>query len=102
MATTLKYVIKYVGDMDDAIKFHEETLTLKLRFRSPHWTEFETGETTLALHPATAENAAGTCQVGFWCGRRAGIFCATFCEGCALHLTAHTCIWTACCRVARR
>ena len=68
MATTLKYVIKYVGNMDEAIKFHEETLMLKLRFRSPHWTEFETGETTLALHPATAENAAGSCQVGFGVG----------------------------------
>ena len=68
MATRLKYVINYVGNMDDAIKFHEEILALKLRFRSPHWTEFDTGETTLALHPATAENAAGTCQMGFGVG----------------------------------
>ena len=61
----LAYVIKYVGEMDQAVKFYGENLGLKLRFQSPHWSEFETGETTLALHIASPENPAGTCQLGF-------------------------------------
>jgi lactoylglutathione lyase len=51
--------------MDAAIQFHVEHLGLKLRFRSPEWSEFETGQTTLALHKASAEHPAGTCQLGF-------------------------------------
>ena len=38
---------------------------LKLRFQSPEWSEFDTGPTTLALHLASAEHPAGTCQLGF-------------------------------------
>ena len=29
------------------------------------WSEFETGDVTLALHPASAENPAGGVQLGF-------------------------------------
>ncbi len=65
MATTLSHVIKFVADMDEAIRFHETDLGLKLRFRSPEWTEFETGGTTLALHAASDANPPGKCQVGF-------------------------------------
>ena len=36
-----------------------------MRFQSAGWSELETGETTLALHLASAENPAGTCQLGF-------------------------------------
>jgi len=61
----LKYVIKFVADMDRAIAFYERKLSLPLRFRSPYWSEFDTGETTLALHPATPEHAAGSVQIGF-------------------------------------
>ena len=61
----LTYVIKYVADMDRAVKFHTEQLGIALRFQSPHWSELETGETTLALHLATAEHPAGSAQVGF-------------------------------------
>lgn len=63
--TTLSYAIKFVGNMDQAVKFHVERLGLKLRFDSPEWSEFDTGTTTLALHIASAENPAGTCQLGF-------------------------------------
>jgi lactoylglutathione lyase len=59
------YAIKYVGDMDAAIKFHRDTLGLTLRFATPGWTEFETGDVTLALHSATAENPAGSVELGF-------------------------------------
>lgn len=65
MGTSLSYVIKFVANMDEAVRFHEAELGLKLRFRSPEWTEFETGGTTLALHAASDANPPGKCQVGF-------------------------------------
>ena len=61
----LTYVIKYVEDMDRAIKFYTDQLGFALRFQSPDWSELETGATTLALHLASAENPAGTAQLGF-------------------------------------
>lgn len=65
MATSLTYAIKFVEDMERAVRFHVDMLDLKLRFQSPEWSEFETGTTTLALHIASVENPAGTCQLGF-------------------------------------
>src|SRR5271154_6235304 len=64
MATSLTYVIKFVKDMEKAVQFHVDELELKLRFQTPEWSEFDTGATTLALHIASAENPAGTCQLG--------------------------------------
>ena len=61
----LSYVIKFVGDMDRAVKFCRDVLGLPLKFESPGWSEFATGETTLALHPASQTNPAGTVQLGF-------------------------------------
>jgi catechol 2,3-dioxygenase-like lactoylglutathione lyase family enzyme len=61
----LSYAIKYVDDMDKAVAFHRDVLGLKLGFQSPFWTEFETGETKLALHPVTGEHKAGEVQLGF-------------------------------------
>jgi catechol 2,3-dioxygenase-like lactoylglutathione lyase family enzyme len=61
----LTYVIRFVGNMDQAIKFYKDQLGFVLRFQSPDWSEFETGETTLALHLASQENPAGTSQLGF-------------------------------------
>ncbi len=61
----LNYVIKFVADMDRAVNFYREKLDLPLRFQSPHWSEFATGETTLALHPADAEHPAGSTRLGF-------------------------------------
>jgi predicted enzyme related to lactoylglutathione lyase len=65
MIMQLTYVIKYVEDMDRAIKFYIDQFGFTLRFQSPGWSEFETGETTLALHSASAEHPAGTSQLGF-------------------------------------
>jgi len=65
MSAALVYAIKFVGDMDAAVRFHESELGLPMRFRSPEWSEFDTGSTTLALHLASADNPAGTCQLGF-------------------------------------
>lgn len=65
MTATLTYAIKYVGNMEQAVIFHRDQLGLKVRFQSPAWSEFETGATTLALHHASAEHPAGSCQLGF-------------------------------------
>jgi catechol 2,3-dioxygenase-like lactoylglutathione lyase family enzyme len=46
-------VIKFVADMNRAVKFYRDVLGLSLKFESPGWSEFITGETTLALHPAS-------------------------------------------------
>ena len=45
----LAYAIKFVADMDRAVAFHRDVLGLMLKFQSPGWSEFLTGETTLAL-----------------------------------------------------
>jgi len=65
----LGYVIKFVADMNRAVKFHRDVLGLPLKFESPGWSEFVTGETTLALHPASEKNPAGTVELGFHCRR---------------------------------
>jgi len=65
MAGKLTYVIKFVADMDRAVKFYRDVVGLPLKFESPGWSEFATGETTLALHPASAKNPAGGVELGF-------------------------------------
>jgi len=65
MALKLAYAIHFVADMDRAVAFYRDTLGLTLRFASPGWSELATGETTLALHPASPENPAGTTRLGF-------------------------------------
>jgi lactoylglutathione lyase len=61
----LTYAIKFVADMDAAVAFHRDKLGLEVKFASPFWSEFATGETTLALHPASDENPAGGVELGF-------------------------------------
>lgn len=70
----LSHAIVFTSDMKRAIAFYRDTFDLKLRFESPDWSEFESGEVTLALHraspggpaPASGESTpAGQCQVGF-------------------------------------
>jgi predicted enzyme related to lactoylglutathione lyase len=61
----LKYVIKFVADMDRAVKFYRDVLGFPLTFQSSGWSEFVTGETTLALHPATQKKPAGSIELGF-------------------------------------
>lgn len=65
MSVRLAYAIHFVADMDRAVAFYRDTLGLALKFASPDWTEFATGETTLALHPASAQNPSGTTHLGF-------------------------------------
>lgn len=63
--TQLRYAIKFVADMDKAVEFYRDVLGLQLRFESPGWGEFEAGETTLGLHPASDKNPAGKVELGF-------------------------------------
>ena len=65
MPTAMTYVIKFVGNMDEAVRFHVAQLGLELKFQSPEWSEFKTGQTTLALHKSDPAHPAGTCQLGF-------------------------------------
>ena len=65
MATRLAHLIKFVSNMDSAVAFHRDVLGLPLKFASPEWSEFVTGETTLALHPASKEHPAGSAMAGF-------------------------------------
>jgi catechol 2,3-dioxygenase-like lactoylglutathione lyase family enzyme len=37
METHLRYAIKFVADMEKAVKFHRDVLGLKLKFESPGW-----------------------------------------------------------------
>ena len=60
----LNYAIKFVSDMSAAVAFYRDVLGLPLLSESPFWTEFDTGQTKLALHPASVENPAGSVQLG--------------------------------------
>jgi lactoylglutathione lyase len=64
MVASLKFVIRYVSDVDKATRFYVENFGMSVRFQSPHWTELETGETTLALHPASDSKPAGSSELG--------------------------------------
>jgi catechol 2,3-dioxygenase-like lactoylglutathione lyase family enzyme len=59
----LTYVIKFVANMDAAVKFYRDNLGLPLKFHSPGWSEFATGDTTLALHPASEKNPPGKVEL---------------------------------------
>jgi uncharacterized glyoxalase superfamily protein PhnB len=61
----LTYVIKFVENMNRAVKFYRDDLGLPLKCESPGWSEFATGETTLALHPASEKSRAGSAELGF-------------------------------------
>jgi len=65
MTAKLGSAIHFVANMDCAVSFYRDTPGLAFRFASPGWTDFATGETTLALHPASARNPAGATHPGF-------------------------------------
>ena len=61
----INYVIVFVADMKRSVAFYRDVLGLPLRFETPDWTEFSTGEATLALHaigdlPSEAPERAST------------------------------------------
>lgn len=55
----LNYAIVFVGDMARSVAFYRDVIGLPLKFESPEWTEFVTGEATLALHKGGGGRAAG-------------------------------------------
>ncbi|MGO9832326.1 MAG: VOC family protein [Myxococcaceae bacterium] len=61
----LNYIIKFVSDMNRAVVFYRDVLGLPLKFESPGWSEFATGDTILALHPASAHALPGAVELGF-------------------------------------
>lgn len=75
MFTKIDYTMIVVSDMNRSVEFYRDRLGIPLKFQSPDWTEFLTGETTLALHgggvPATSpptgdpSKQAGSCSIGF-------------------------------------
>jgi predicted enzyme related to lactoylglutathione lyase len=65
MSAKLTYAIEFVGDMNRAVTFYRDVIGLPLKFESPDWSEFVTGETTLALHPASEKNPPGKIERGF-------------------------------------
>jgi hypothetical protein len=51
--------------MSDAVAYHRDRLGLPLKFQPPEWSEFATGDVTLALHAASKDNPAGNMQLGY-------------------------------------
>ena len=47
------------------MRFYRDVLGLQLKLESPESSESATGETTLALHPATARHSPGEVELGF-------------------------------------
>lgn len=72
----LTHAIKFVADMPRAVAFHRDVLGLTLKFESPGWSEFATGEVTLALHPASDSNPAGTVELGYTVDDLASLYAA--------------------------
>jgi catechol 2,3-dioxygenase-like lactoylglutathione lyase family enzyme len=65
MDAKFRYAIKFVADMDRALAFYRDTMGLTVKFATPDWSEFDTGDVTLALHPASEANPAGRVEIGF-------------------------------------
>lgn len=71
--TSLTYVIAFVSDMARSVEFYRDVIGLPLKFESSEWSEFETGGTSFALHPAGSADLdlttprhlpAGSMQIG--------------------------------------
>ena len=77
MASTfnkIDYVMITVSNMARSVAFYKDKLGIPMKFGTPEWTEFQTGNTTLALHgggqpreaPADPNaHFAGSCSIGF-------------------------------------
>ncbi|MBV8594419.1 MAG: hypothetical protein JOZ27_08990 [Caulobacteraceae bacterium] len=83
MKSKLTYAIKYVADMDRAIAFYRDTMGLSVKMESPFWSEFDTGDVTLALHSASERNPAGSVEIGFTTPDLPGVYAAREAAGLA-------------------
>lgn len=72
----------FVSDMRRSVEFYRDVLGLAVRFETTHWTEFETGSATLALHRAesastTGAEAEAAGRVGRACGSMISMHCTS-------------------------
>lgn len=65
----VSYAIVFVSDMKRSVSFYRDVLGLPLRFESPEWSEFATGEATLALHASEGSKAEDDNAPGATAGR---------------------------------
>ena len=75
MFNKVDYIMVNVSDMSQSVAFYRDVLGIPLKFESPGWSEFNTGDSILALHGAdaaapgpsggSAGPSAGTCSIGF-------------------------------------
>lgn len=70
----INYAIVFVSDMQRSVAFYRDIVGIPVKFETPHWTEFLTEGSTLALHISKASastdagsdtEAPGTCKTGF-------------------------------------
>ena len=72
MFKNMDYVMVMVSNMDQSVIFYKDKLGISLRFSTGFWTEFDMGNTTLALHGGAASKKgeeigdAGNCSFGFY------------------------------------
>jgi lactoylglutathione lyase len=68
------YIMVTVSNMARSVEFYKDKLGIPMKFGTPEWTEFQTGNTTLALHGGgkpqdapkdSGAHQAGTCSIGF-------------------------------------
>jgi catechol 2,3-dioxygenase-like lactoylglutathione lyase family enzyme len=70
--TQFRYVIKFVADMDKAVKFYRDVLGLKVKFESPGWSEFVTGDTNSRSPPGVRQESSRKGRIGVHRRRRGG------------------------------
>jgi predicted enzyme related to lactoylglutathione lyase len=59
------YFMLLVTDMDRAAAFYTRALHLKERFRSPEWSELDSGGATIALHAGKKAHVSTETGLGF-------------------------------------
>jgi len=59
MTIQFKHVMVMVTDMEHSARFYGEGLGLELKTQSPMWSEFQGGDTTIALHASREKPVAG-------------------------------------------
>lgn len=59
MNIAVKQLIVLVSDMDRSVAFYRDTLHLAPITVSEHWSEFQAGAITIALHPGRTGTAGG-------------------------------------------
>jgi lactoylglutathione lyase len=68
MFKQVDYLMIGVSDMDQSVEFYKDILGMPLKFQTNEWTEFQTGETTLALHLSNPRTGSTTAREGLVAG----------------------------------